>query len=77
MWAQGVAGVYAPAFVERRRAVPWISCSTLPVSPEFMLRPSLSEVPDPALGLLFAGVAGVYAPAFVERGPTGRRSIRI
>ena len=64
----GVAGVYAPAFVERR-AWPPVGPYTGQVSPELMLRPSLSErihraeLPRP----LPAGVAGVYAPAFVER----------
>ena len=37
-----VAGVYAPAFVERRRMPPSSERRVLAVSPEFMLRPSLS-----------------------------------
>ena len=43
----GVAGVYTPAFVERKklqRAGAWMQL----VSPEFILRPSLSEEAAPA-----------------------------
>ena len=63
----GVAGVYAPAFVERGRRSRGVALDVL-VSPEFMLRPSLSvrrgdDRQKPAV----EGVAGVYAPAFVER----------
>ena len=69
--ACGVAGVHAPAFVERG---PWHR-SRRPsplVSPGFTPRPSLSghhaakprRAPD--------GVAGVHAPAFVERPDTAR-----
>ena len=40
------------------------------VSPEFILRPSLSGcLADHPGGAAGAGVAGVYAPAFVERMP--------
>ena len=39
---RSVAGVYAPAFVERRRTRADPLGSTWAVSPEFMLRPSLS-----------------------------------
>ena len=39
----GVAGVYAPAFVERAIGSRWATRSGLRVSPEFMLRPSLSD----------------------------------
>ena len=62
-----VAGVYTPAFVERTPAARR-GRHPAPVSPEFILRPSLSEpagavprrpVPE--------RVAGVYTPAFVER----------
>ena len=64
--AGAVAGVYAPAFVERLVRVCCASTSLL-LSPESMLRPSLS-VFLPVLGLgSGASVAGVYAPAFVER----------
>ena len=72
----GVAGVYAPAFVERR--CPGTSWPTS-VSPEFMLRPSLSD--DATRRRRLDGprrVAGVYAPAFVERSPyPDRRSLSL
>ena len=63
----GVAGVCAPAFVERT-CVHRRRLQHLRVSPEFVLRPSLSE----CLGRRrrqhrHRGVAGVCAPAFVER----------
>ena len=61
-----VAGVYAPAFVERtcRTAAPRRGWS---VSPEFMLRPSLSGPAKEHVDRDRYRVAGVYAPAFVER----------
>ena len=62
----GVAGVYAPAFVERTEGRQGPIRGT--VSPGSTPRPSLSAVDDPLAGLLpVARVAGVYAPAFVER----------
>ena len=64
---RGVAGVYAPAFVERTTSR-CASASRLAVSPEFMLRPSLSGSGGARTGRhRVGGVAGVYAPAFVER----------
>ena len=61
-----VAGVQAPAFVERRRSRSAIG-PTAGVSPEFRLRPLLSDG-DWRRGVEgSAGVAGVQAPAFVER----------
>ena len=67
----GVAGVGAPAFVERR------ACRTTGglrrwVSPGWEPRPSLSAVGRSRLAEAGGGVAGVGAPAFVERG-TRRR----
>ena len=65
----GVAGVYAPAFVERASAG-GSSVRTGAVSPEFMLRPSLSVARQhraPPSNVYVRCVAGVYAPAFVER----------
>ena len=62
-----VAGAYAPAFVERSRRRRGLRRAGQ-VSPELMLRPSLSVCqlrrgrPDRR-----RGVAGAYAPAFVER----------
>ena len=61
-----VAGVYAPAFVERGHVStrPTYRC----VSPAFMLRPSLSaSIIATRRTRKLSGVAGVYAPAFVER----------
>ncbi len=62
----GVAGVYAPAFVERRPQSADLVClqSVAGVyAPAFVERrePLLPPAPDRR------GVAGVYAPAFVER----------
>ena len=65
-----VAGAYAPAFVERTpmRGPRRLSVR---VSPELMLRPSLSAAEGVCRrGRGAGGVAGAYAPAFVER--TGR-----
>ena len=62
-----VAGVYAPAFVERGYARGSLIYPSIRVSPEFMLRPSLSAVDVQAEAPPSPGVAGVYAPAFVER----------
>ena len=63
-----VAGAYAPAFVERRGVA---LGSTRPggcVSPELMLRPSLSARASRRSEYgRAARVAGAYAPAFVER----------
>ena len=63
----GVAGVHAPAFVERLGR-----CRGAPapkrVSPGFTPRPSLSDTDMPAAEYhADPGVAGVHAPAFVER----------
>ena len=67
----GVAGVYAPAFVEREGSTEGVLQSPSQVSPEFMLRPSLSVGhPRHSLFSSSGGVAGVYAPAFVERWAT-------
>ena len=63
----GVAGVYAPAFVERPSSRK-LTQSSLPVSPGFMPRPSLSVESNGLQDFECASVAGVYAPAFVERG---------
>ena len=62
-----VAGVHAPAFVERRLPLPSPSLAQA-VSPGFTPPPSLSE-PGPAARRRhrLQGVAGVHAPAFVER----------
>ena len=62
-----VAGVHAPAFVERaRRGIRAASLSG--VSPGFTPRPSLSVRQDVHAAEHHAGgVAGVHAPAFVER----------
>ena len=69
----GVAGVYTPAFVERR----WFELASrhgiIGVSPEFTLRPSLSDRsagPKPGTG---GPVAGARAPAFVEPWNVERR----
>ena len=67
----GVAGVQAPAFVERLQ-IPVRRRSTADhltrVSPEFRLRPSLSgDESGDGQGRTFRRVAGVQAPAFVER----------
>ena len=68
-----VAGVYTPAFVERWSRLPRCWRSPAHVSPEFILRPSLSErvlmAPSRATS---ARVAGVYTPAFVERASMAR-----
>ena len=64
----GVAGVQTPAFVERRILGSTVTVR-IPVSPEFRLRPSLSEATR-GRGACDAGrVAGVQTPAFVERMP--------
>ena len=70
-----VAGVHAPAFVERTYSVVRTVALLVEVSPGFTPRPSLSEGVGQALGEPSAdpGVAGVHAPAFVERG----REIRV
>ena len=63
----GVAGVQTPAFVERARAIAF-RIAILGVSPEFRLRPSLSEECEARLWKrIEEGVAGVQTPAFVER----------
>ena len=66
-YAASVAGVYTPAFVERRstsRATASISKSVAGVyTPAFVERRS-RLVP---IRRLTASVAGVYTPAFVER----------
>ena len=62
----GVAGVHAPAFVERSRGVS-AHRRRRAVSPGFTPRPSLSVGLRGAGGGQSAGVAGVHAPAFVER----------
>ena len=63
---ESVAGVYAPAFVERYPCAENI-IDSFGVSPGFMPRPSLSGGIGAACGCGCSGVAGVYAPAFVER----------
>ena len=61
-----VAGVQAPAFVER--ADPGNDGSSeVAVSPEFRLRPLLSESHLQLVHEMARRVAGVQAPAFVER----------
>ena len=66
--AEGVAGVDAPAFVERRlRTATASSISSLMVSPGLMPRPSLSGQLHGQPGSHLVRVAGVDAPAFVER----------
>ena len=65
--ARRVAGVYAPAFVERDTAAVTPAARRTRVSPEFMLRPSLSAETAAAAVVRHRSVAGVYAPAFVER----------
>ena len=66
-----VAGVHAPAFVERPGSGAWRPYRD-GVSPGFTPRPSLSGPLGKTLGAgvmtSFRGVAGVHAPAFVERG---------
>ena len=59
---QGVAGVDAPAFVERVVTQP-----TIPPRQHAGLRPSLSVPICVARVRPYASVAGVDAPAFVER----------
>ena len=64
----GVAGAYAPAFVERRPISQRDLRRNVNVSPELMLRPSLSGARrHRGAGAGRPGVAGAYAPAFVER----------
>ena len=64
----GVAGVYTPAFVERRAWMELHRAGAVRVSPEFILRPSLSgDGRGARRRRRRAGVAGVYTPAFVER----------
>ena len=63
----GVAGVHAPAFVERSSARSARNASTR-VSPGFTPRPSLSGRDGRQRHRVRARVAGVHAPAFVERG---------
>ena len=50
--------------------------ASMQVSPEFILRPSLSEGDLPALDHLLIRVAGVYTPAFVERSTRGASRAR-
>ena len=64
---EGVAGVSAPAFVERRKLLCLASDGTLTVSPGFRPRPSLSDHVQLAGQSPLRRVAGVSAPAFVER----------
>ena len=69
-----VAGVYAPALVERfsgHRPVRHDPFSQ--VSPGFTPRPWLSVPHEQQLNCVdqMPGVAGVYAPALVERGDSG------
>ena len=61
-----VAGVYAPAFVERLFDIAGGSHPPA-VSLGFMLQPSLSAAMIQFESDADGGVAGVYAPAFVER----------
>ena len=68
---QCVAGVSAPAFVERsRRAGNYVGCRLGTVSPGSRPRPSLSDLVRAAQPLRTDSVAGVSAPAFVERRST-------
>ena len=63
---RGVAGVHAPALVERGvQGLP--AARTGRVSPGFTPRPWLSGAGRDAPGSRHAGVAGVHAPALVER----------
>ena len=71
----GVAGAYAPAFVERRAGYQDGDLIRR-VSPELMLRPSLSVRGAGRIDDRGAGVAGAYAPAFVERIPMVRGRLR-
>ena len=65
---QGVAGVDAPAFVERLRVTENHRLHTVRlVSPGLTLRPSLSGALQLVVPETVQGVAGVDAPAFVER----------
>ena len=70
-WRKGVAGVDAPAFVERSSTTDSSSSGAFDVSPGLMPRPSLSAIAvSPGLMRRRASavrVAGVDAPAFVER----------
>ena len=61
-----VAGVRAPAFVERHCALPYCHGYS-PVSPGCVPRPSLSAWIPSGRAPRKPGVAGVRAPAFVER----------
>ena len=64
--ARRVAGVYAPAFVERgQHGYQVVPCGG--VSLGFMPRPLLSDEDKGIMLRVFGSVAGVYAPAFVER----------
>ena len=69
-----VAGVRAPAFVERRadgtETVRWVG-----VSPGFAPRPSLSALRYFVVRRARHRVAGVRAPAFVERSQAARRTL--
>ena len=47
--------------------MPYVDINFGVVSPEFMLRPSLSGLDRIGERMGFPSVAGVYAPAFVER----------
>ena len=63
---EGVAGVRAPAFIERLRlrSSRWCRCSVAGVrAPAFIERKSASRMPTSG-----RSVAGVRAPAFIERG---------
>ena len=71
-----VAGVQAPAFVERSGGASTHSAPCR-VSPEFRLRPSLSEARVGRAHGTHSRVAGVQAPAFVERSSgSGHASVR-
>ena len=61
----GVAGVHAPAFVERGQTGKQRSSPV--VSPGFTPRPSLSVIDQQERQHGNRSVAGVHAPAFVER----------
>ena len=69
----GVAGVYAPAFVERIGVFHFtgtLKCVAGVYAPAFVERCHiLCCHPEP-----FCSVAGVYAPAFVERLPIRKQS---
>ena len=61
-----VAGVYTPAFVERRESSTAGRCGRK-VSLGFIPQPLLSDHAPPRPVHRDPGVAGVYTPAFVER----------